>query len=343
MGHADVPMTEVRLHQFLASFDPQTLRESPFEVLTELIAQRLDRLPLPGKGQTWTRWHALAQVSGFDLSLGKLFESHADALAILAELGEGEPASSTSWGVWCAESKEQRVTAWPAQGRRVKLSGAKAWCSGAAHLSHALASARTPEGERVLVSVGLAQSGIDIDETPWHSPGMANTRTATVRFEGAIGTLIGEPGQYLSRPGFTHGAAGIAACWYGAAHAIAVYLRDRLPQACDPCRAAQLGAIDAYLNAASSVLHDCAMRIDAQPNEAGLRHSLRARLIVEEAANKVLTGAARALGAGPLCTDPWYAQMMTDLPVFLRQSHAERDLARLGELALARRGDAWTL
>jgi hypothetical protein len=65
---------------------------------------------------------------------------------------------------------------------------------------------------------------------------------------------------------------------------------------------------------------------------------LRTRLLVEQAATTVLTHSGRALGAGPLCRDPSIARCMADLPVFLRQSHAERDLAALGERH-AREGD----
>jgi hypothetical protein len=48
-----------------------------------------------------------------------------------------------------------------------------------------------------------------------------------------------------------------------------------------------------------------------------------------------MTHATRALGAGPLCRNARFARALADLPVFLRQSHAERDLAALGELVAA--------
>jgi heme oxygenase len=66
---------------------------------------------------------------------------------------------------------------------------------------------------------------------------------------------------------------------------------------------------------------------------------LRARLAVEQAASAVIDHATRALGAGPLCRDARFARALADLPVFLRQSHAERDLAALGERLVAT-GDA---
>ena len=52
--------------------------------------------------------------------------------------------------------------------------------------------------------------------------------------------------------------------------------------------------------------------------------------------------ASRAFGAAPLCRDSYCARHMADLPVYLRQSHAERDLAVLGDLNLLE-GAPWQL
>ena len=58
--------------------------------------------------------------------------------------------------------------------------------------------------------------------------------------------------------------------------------------------------------------------------------ALATRAVVETAAQSVLEHAGRALGARPFCMDARFAAMAADLPVFLRQSHAERDLEALG-------------
>lgn len=46
----------------------------------------------------------------------------------------------------------------------------------------------------------------------------------------------------------------------------------------------------------------------------------------------------RALGAGPLSHDEEHGRRVADLTVYLRQHHAERDLAALGGLVT---GDTW--
>jgi hypothetical protein len=93
-------------------------------------------------------------------------------------------------------------------------------------------------------------------------------------------------------------------------------------------------------------LRATALQIDAHPADDMQSAAMRARLVVEAAASTVIEHAGRALGAAPLCRNERFDRAMADLPVFLRQSHAERDLAALGEASLGRRGgdgDRWVL
>lgn len=60
--------------------------------------------------------------------------------------------------------------------------------------------------------------------------------------------------------------------------------------------------------------------------------SLRVRAFVEEACSATLAHVGRATGAGPLCHDLRHARNVADLGVYLRQHHAEANLAELGGL-----------
>jgi hypothetical protein len=55
--------------------------------------------------------------------------------------------------------------------------------------------------------------------------------------------------------------------------------------------------------------------------------------VVETAVDEAISRTGRALGPAPLCLDPEHARRVADLSVYVRQSHAERDLERLGVLA----------
>lgn len=304
------------------------------DMLGLLVASGLDCIPLPGSGNTLLRWQMLAAVAAHDLALSKLYEGHTDALAILAELDGEAPPQGSLWGVWCAEAPGARlmVRGRPAAGAQVRLEGAKAWCSGGAAVSHALVSARDAEDQPWLVAVDMNQGGVALGDGGWQAVGMANTGTAEVSFSGVPASCIGQSGAYLDRPGFWHGGAGIAACWYGAAAELGRMLQVA-GGAPDAHRLAHLGAVDCALGAARELLRASARAIDADPCADAMALALRARLAVEDAANTVMQHVGEALGAGPYCRNRRFARLMADLPVFLRQSHARRDLAALGQLA----------
>jgi hypothetical protein len=302
------------------------------------------RLPLPGSGATLVRWRALAQVAAVDLSLAKLFESHHDALAIQAELGARTSlASDALWAVWAAEDPRARLELRRIDDRRVRVFGRKAWCSGARFLDAALVTAWEGERGPFLIALRLDQPGIDIDANAWRGVGMVDTGTSTVAFEGVEGEPVGACGEYLSRPGFWHGGAGVAACWYGGARRLAEFLRRSSRAAARDHAAAHLGAVDVALSAARAQLREAAAWIDAQPRADAAPIALRTRGVVEAAVEIVSRRVGRALGAAPFCNDETFARLAADLPVFVRQSHAEQDLATLGRLSAQDDESIWAL
>jgi len=307
-----------------------------------LVDAGFDQLPLPGSGATAQRWNALAAVAARDLSLVKFFEGHTDALAILAEVQPGYPLPAGHWGVWASESPNARISASPQSdaadavgeavgGTAIELNGVKQWCSGAAAVTHALVTGWEPDGAAGLYAVDLNQAGVMVASGGWHAVGMQATASVEVYFEHVSAQRIGRAGTYISRAGFWQGGAGIAACWYGAIAELARSVVQATAQRPNPHRNAHLGSILVAVGNAASTLREAAHAIDEMPHADARWLALRTRLSVEDAASEVLEHAARALGAAPVCLDAHIARLMADLPVFMRQSHAEHDLAALGE------------
>lgn len=310
--------------------------------LRELRQAGLDRLPFPGSGQTLARLQALAEVGGHDLGLCKLYEGHTDALAIMAELGHPQLDDSSLWGTWASEPPSARLEVRNDAGR-VVLDGRKAWCSGARAVDYGLVTAWDAEGRQQLVAVRLDQPSVQIVDEGWHAVGMAATASLTVVFSQTPADAIGGPGDYLSRPGFWQGGIGIAACWFGAARALAEVLLKRCGEHPEPHALAHLGAVDAALHAAASTLRQAAEQIDRLPAADCQLLARRARAVIEHSCEQVLQHTGRALGAGPYCHDLHFARLMADLPVYLRQSHAERDLAALGQMLHTPQSRTWPL
>ncbi|WP_077077220.1 acyl-CoA dehydrogenase family protein [Mycobacterium numidiamassiliense] len=298
-------------------------------------------LPLPGSGRTEERWERLALLAEDDIVAARIAEAHVDAVAILHELGGKPPDSGQLWGVWAAESPEAVVTATDAGGGAFTLSGTKVWCSGAGFCTHALVTARLADGTRGLFAVALVDHAIKALPSTWWNAGMASSDTRPVQFTNAQAVAVGDPGDYLNRPGFWHGAIGVAACWLGGARRVADPLyRCARSESADAYSLAHLGAVDAALAAGEAMLTTAAAQVDADPFDRANTAQLlarRARAIVEHAADEAITRTGRALGPGPLCQDGRHAQRVADLSIYIRQSHAERDLAALGRLAGHRR------
>ncbi|MBI6926120.1 MULTISPECIES: acyl-CoA dehydrogenase family protein [Pseudomonas] len=336
------------LDRLLRAYDerPQPLNvdTQSLELMKTLQAQSLDVLPRPGHGNTLERWRTLSRVAGCDLALAKLYEGHTDALAILAECGAGHLVGDGIWGVWAAEPPDARAVIASRDEDRIRLAGKKAWCSGALQIDQALITAWDESGQPQLVAIHLADSTLGLNIEHWQAVGMASTASVEVEFNDTPGVLVGTTGQYLSRPGFWHGGAGIAACWYGAAEALADYLREhcrkRKP---DPHADAHLGAVDAALCGARAALRECAAWIDRNPGADASLIVQRVRAQVELAVEHVVRHVGRALGATPFCRNAHFARLSADLPVFIRQSHAERDLAALGAQTAQLSSGAWQL
>lgn len=295
-------------------------------------------LPLPGAGDTWTRFQGLLALGRADLSLAKLAEPHFDAQAILAELGGGSTGEQTLWAVWAAEPPDARLTAQSGANGWI-LNGSKAFGSGANLVTHALVTATAHDGPRLFaidVAATVRSGGIEIGAPDWVGTGMARADTRRLSIADVSAQALGPPRGYVERPGFWHGACGVAACWLGGAHAIVQRLIDASRRRdLDPHALAHLGAVTAALDASTAQLHDVATEIDRDPQDhdrAARRRALSLRATVVSACEQALTRVAHALGPAPLAFDADHARRVADLAVFIRQHHDERDLAELGSL-----------
>src|SRR5947209_5713890 len=218
-------------------------------------------LPLPASGRTAERWQRLARLAEEDIVAARIAEAHADAVAILHELGGKPPDSDQLWGVWAAESSDDALIATSIRGGAIILNGTKVWCSGAGFCTHALVTARLDDGRCGLFAVPVTEPAVKALPTTWWNVGMA---------------------------------------------------------------------------AGDAILTTAAAQIDSDPFDRSNTAQLlarRARTVVEHAVDEAITRTGRALGPGPLCQDGRHAQRVADLTIYIRQSHAERDLAELGRLA----------
>jgi hypothetical protein len=292
------------------------------------------RLPQPGCGQTAGRWAVLSAVAERNLTVARVLEAHSDALAILAEADPAAAAPAGTWGVFAAEAPALRLEA-DEQDGRVVLTGVKPWCSLAGQLDGALVTAHAGGG-RQLFRISLRHPSVTVDPPAgWVARGLRTVTSVAVRFARTPAEPVGAPGWYLSRPGFAWGGMGVAACWHGGARGLGATLLAASAGRPGDLADLHIGIVDAALHTSQAVLGHAAAEVDAghASGEAGDLLALRVRAVAADAAERTIRQVGHALGPAPLAFDEDHARRVADLELYVRQHHAERDLARLGRLA----------
>jgi alkylation response protein AidB-like acyl-CoA dehydrogenase len=290
-------------------------------------------LPLPGGGVTDRRFALLSGLGRSNLTVARVFEAHTDAIAILAEAGLSDRVMpTTTYGVFAAEGSGEPLRAERDAGGQFQLRGIKPWCSLGSELDSALITAHVTGG-RQLFHVDLHDPSVTAEPTSgWVARGLRTVTSTSLRFDATLAQPVGEVDWYLSRPGFSWGGIGVAACWYGGALALRQTLMDALGSSLEPLNALALGKTDALLFAAEAVLARAAASIDgdAATGLAGELLALRTRAIVADAVEQILRETGHVLGPAPLAFDEEHARRVADLTIYVRQHHAERDLVALG-------------
>jgi hypothetical protein len=294
-------------------------------------------MPLPGAGATAERHRRLMEIGREDLSLAKLAEAHFDAVAILAEAGRDADAGAL-YGVWASEKPGRELQIEEVAGG-FAISGEKQFLSGAGLVDRALITAGAPQPLLMDVDLRANASRVRFDGAGWKANAFAQTRTAAGTFARAfvrIADAIGDPGWYLTRAGFWLGACGPAACWAGGAAGLLDFALRQTRD--DPHTLAHLGAVSAAVWGMAACLDAAGREIDAGEGYGMLR-ALTVRHLVEQACTEVLRRLPRAYGPFPLAMDAEFLRRYEELDLYLRQSHAERDLEALGR-AVSRRQPA---
>jgi hypothetical protein len=93
-----------------------------------------------------------------------------------------------------------------------------------------------------------------------------------------------------------------------------------------------MGALEASEWALKAILTEAGRQIDADPGDSGgvrQKRALMARHLIERTCTDVLDHFGRATGPALLAFDVAVAQRYAELTLYIRQCHAERDLAEI--------------
>lgn len=285
----------------------------------------------------------LRLIGRADLSLGRIFEGHVNALKLFAWFGSAEQkamlASSLRrgafYGVWATEPPPGVLLSRDGEGWI--LSGAKSFATGAGGLNAAIVTARGNDGVTQLVVVPADLPG-RADLSAWRVRGMRATVSGSYDLTGLKSDetqLLGAPGDYGGEPRFTAGAWRFLAVQLGGVEGLLAETRTAMSETArgDPLQRVKFGEAVAATRTAYLWVREAAQRAadDAEDAPDFVRMT---RGIVERAALDVMELSARIVGTRSAFDGQRIDKITRDLSLYLRQAGPDyaRDQAAIAWL-----------
>jgi len=287
-------------------------------------------------------------VGRADLSVGRLYEGHVNALALFDWFGSPDQKAQLSrtldsgafYGVWATE---------PAPGVQLRtrdgrtlLTGRKSFATGAGGLSHAIVTVQPEKGERRLVIVA-ADDPDRADLSQWRVRGMRATGSGTYDLTDMPvldADCLGLPGDYDREPRFTTGAWRFTAVQLGGIEALLTETRLAMSDSArqDPLHRAKFADAVAATRTAYLWVRECAIRA-AQDDADGPAFARMTRGVVERSALDVMELAARIVGTRSAMDGQRIDKIIRDLSLYLRQGGPDYARDQAAEAWLDH--DAW--
>lgn len=327
--------------------DDDRASQFPFASLAKLRATGLLMAPVPvelgGYGLHATgdpqNLFRLLHLLGFaDLSLGRIFEAHVNALELIRLYGtprQMEAAALSAqagdlFALWVTDPAQQGVRL----ARDLTLTGEKWFCSAAGVARQALITAQTEMGSQMLL-IPLTPR-IPVTERGVKLAGMRAAVTGSVDFTGTMlneDAVIGELGDYLREPAFSTGAWRSSAVALGG---LAALLDTTSKELCargrseNPLQRMRFGQTVIAHETGRLWMLEGVKRIDSARAEEAVAYVNLARTAVETACLDAMRHIQRSLGLSAFMQGSKVERIARDLATYLRQPAPDE---ALGEAA----------
>lgn len=299
--------------------------------------------------------YLLKHIGYGNLSVGRLYEGHANALQLIQTYGTSEQIARFShdviarqmiFGVWNTEMADG-VKITPVGDDRYRLDGSKTFASGAGFIQRPVVTGALPDGGWQMFIVPVEEISTPVDPSWWKPIGMRSSATFKIDFTGVEltrGHLLGEPGDYHRAPWFTGGAIRFAAVQLGGAQALLDETRwflQKTGRTEDPFQRQRIGtaqiaaeAGDLWLRSAGEML-DRALtaRTEAQFDQITTYAGMM-RTATEHIALDMIRWSQQSVGARGLARPEPFERLIRDLTMYLRQPAPDATLAGVGAYSL---------
>jgi alkylation response protein AidB-like acyl-CoA dehydrogenase len=300
----------------------------------------------------------LTAVGSGDLSIGRLYEGHVNALLLVEKFGT--PAqqhriarSVCRFGellaVWNTEGANPVTLA--TSGSLCRLQGAKSFASGAGLVGTAVVTASLSDGTRQMLLVPVSEFEPRIDRRSWRPLGMRASMSFDVDFSGVavdLDAFLGMPDDYFAEPWFSAGCIRFGAVQLGGALKILRVVHTHLRAAGrhrDAYQRERFARMRVALDGARLWLEKAGIALDdarSDDDTDGLLDLANmCRHAVQEACDLVLSLSVQSVGVSGMLAPHPLERLVRDLTTYLRQPAPDAALVSVGERALEAEFLAW--
>lgn len=307
------------------------------------------------RGQSTQLAGVLRLLGAGDLSIGRIFEGHVNAVALVERYGTEMQLDSLATAV----TGGALSAVWNAEGRRPltalseggfwHLSGEKILASGAGLISRPIVTPRTPDGVIMLIAEDLGAERVDLSS--WTPQGMRGSATGTVNLSDlsfAVGSEIGDVDDYQRQPAFSGGAWRFCAVHLGAAERLLDLFRAQLRargRAGDPYQKQRVATAIAACVTARLWINKAALLVSnvaGEPKDVVAFANLT-RMVTERACLDVIEVVQRGIGLGAFMRPDPIERIARDLATYLRQPVPDAAMADAADRVLASEADTFDL
>lgn len=273
-----------------------------------------------------------------NLSVGRVFEAHVNAVRLLVRYGTealvrsaaSDAAAGRLFALWVTDPAQDGLRAIDGV-----LHGGKEFCSAAGYATRAVVTVDEGAEQPRLMLVDVASA--TVTPLPGGLLGMRAAVTGRVRFDGLRGTPFGTPGDYLREPDLSTGAWRTSAVTLGGLEALAAAARTQLVSRgrhADPHQQARMGHVLIAEETARLWMHAAATRAEDADSEAAVAYVNLARLAVERACLESMELIQRSLGLAAFLHPNPVERLCRDLATYLRQPAGDMVLTEAAAYAM---------
>ncbi|MGJ8593860.1 MAG: acyl-CoA dehydrogenase family protein [Aquaticitalea sp.] len=290
----------------------------------------------------------LFELGKGNLSVGRIFEGHVNALFLLEQFGTErqkeayftDAAEGKIFGVWNTERASDGLKLHTTD-NGLFCEGAKIFCSGALKIHRPIVTAHTTEGLQMIILELDNTNQLREDWSLWNPIGMLSSVSCRLDFTGLTASrkqLLGEVNTYYQEPHFSFGAVRFSAVQLGGAQRIfeemLVHLQ-KMKRTNDTYQKMRLGkaailmeSAELWMDKASKLMHN---KLDNYTPEMKIHFANMMRTATSDICNEMIALAETAVGIQSTMQSHPIERPIRDLRVYLKQAGPDAALDNIGK------------